>query len=151
MLARLDQVREPVTATETEAVIARKAVERLQAVAEAQQDITIRIEGSGVAVSLPARAVELMFTVLSAMANGQPISVIPQQPELSTQQAAEFLNVSRPFVVKLIDEGKLPARKVNRHRRIKLVDLVAFEKRSQQDRMAALAELAEIDRELGLE
>ena len=151
MLARLDQVREPVTATETEAVIARKAAERLQAVAEAQQDITIHIEGSRVAVPLPARAVELMFTVLSAMANGQPISVIPQQAELSTKQAADFLNVSRPFVVKLIDEGSLPARKVNRHRRIKFADLVAFEKKSQSDRMDALAEMARETRELELE
>ncbi|WP_137132226.1 helix-turn-helix domain-containing protein [Rhizobium sp. FY34] len=151
MLALLDQVREPVTATETEAVIARKAAERLQAVAEAQQDITIHIEGSRVAVPLPARAVELMFTVLSAMANGQPISVIPQQAELSTKQAADFLNVSRPFVVKLIDEGSLPARKVNRHRRIKFADLVAFEKKSQSDRMDALAEMARETRELELE
>jgi len=151
MLALLDQVREPVTATETEAAIARKAAERLQSVAEAQQDITIHIEGSKIAVPLPARAVELMFTVLTAMANGQPISVIPQQAELSTKQAADFLNVSRPFVVKLIDEGKLPARKVNRHRRIKFADLVEFEKQSQVERGQALAEMAALTRDLELE
>ncbi|MCO5730989.1 helix-turn-helix domain-containing protein [Rhizobium sp. SSA_523] len=151
MLKRLDQTGEPVTATETEAVIARRAAERLQPVAEAQQDITIHIEGSRVVVPLPARAVELMFTVLSAMANGQPISVIPQQAELSTKQAADFLNVSRPFVVKLIDEGRLPARKVNRHRRIKFADLVAFEKASQSERMNALAEMARETRDLELE
>lgn len=151
MMALLDQVREPITATETEAVIARKAAERLQSVAEAQQDITIHIEGSKIAVPLPARAVELMFAVLTAMANGQPISVIPQQAELSTQQAADFLNVSRPFVVKLIDEGKLPARKVNRHRRIKFADLVEFEKQSKVERMQALAEMAELTRDLELE
>jgi excisionase family DNA binding protein len=151
MMALLDQVREPVTATETEAVIARKAAEHLQSVAEAQHDITINIEGSKIAVPLPARAVELMFTVLTAMANGQPISVIPQQAELSTKQAADFLNVSRPFVVKLIDEGKLPARKVNRHRRIKFADLVEFEKRSQVERTQALAEMADLTRDLELE
>lgn len=149
MLARLEAGNEPVT--ETEAAIARKAAERLRPVAESQQDITIHIEGSKIAVPLPARAVDLMVTVLSAMANGQAISVIPQQTELSTKQAADFLNVSRPFVVKLIDEGKLPARKVNRHRRIRFADLVAFEKMSQTDRMEALAEMAREARELGLE
>lgn len=151
MLAFKDQVSEPVMATETEAVIARTAAERLHAVAEAHQDVTIHIEGSKLAVPLPARAVELMFEVLTAMANGQPVSVIPHQTELSTQQAADYLNVSRPFIIKLIDEGKLPARKVNRHRRINFVDLVAFEKTSRKERMRALATLAEIDRELGLE
>jgi excisionase family DNA binding protein len=149
MLAHRENGLEPVT--ETEAAIARKAAERLHSFAERQRDITIHIEGSQIAVPLPARAVELMVTVLSAMANGQPISIIPQQQELSTQQAADFLNVSRPFVVKLIDEGKLPARKVNRHRRIKFTDLVAFEKVSQTDRMEALAEMAREARQLGLE
>lgn len=151
MLAYLDKVSEPVTATETEAVIARKAAERLYALAETHKDITIQIEGSKIAVPLPARAVELMFEILTAMANSQPVSVVPHQAELTTQQAADYLNVSRPFVIKLIDEGKLAARKVNRHRRINFVDLVAFEKTSRKQRMAALADLAEIDRELGLE
>jgi excisionase family DNA binding protein len=151
MLARPDQVREPIAATETEAVIARKATDRLKPIAEARHDITIHIEGSNVTVPLPARAVELLFTVLSAIANGQPVSVIAQQAELSTQQAADFLNVSRPFVIKLIEEGKLPARKVNRHRRIRFTDLVEFEKKSMTERMTALATLAETDRGLGLE
>jgi excisionase family DNA binding protein len=151
MLALLDQVREPLTATETEAVIARKSAERLASVVEAKQDITVHIEGTKIAVPLPARAVELMFEILTAMANGQPVSVIPQQAELSTQQAADFLNVSRPFVVKLIDEGKLPARKINRHRRIKFADLVEFEKQSQIERIQALAEMAELTRNLELE
>lgn len=151
MLALKDQLSVPVTPTETEAIIARKAAERLHAVAETHQDVTIHIEGSTLAVPLPARAVEMMFEVLTAMANGQPVSVIPHQTELTTQQAADYLKVSRPFVIKLIDEGKLPARKVNRHRRISFVDLVAFEKASQKERIEALATLAAIDRELGLE
>ncbi len=149
MLARFDHTDVPVTTTE--AVGARRAAERLKAAAEGQQEVRIQIDGSELAVPLPARAVEVMVSVLSAMADGQSISVIAQQAEFSTQQAADFLNVSRPFVVKLIDDGKLPARKVNRHRRIRFADLVAYEKRSRGDRMAALAEMAREARDLGLE
>jgi hypothetical protein len=83
MLARLEAGSEPVT--ETEAAIARKAAERLRPIAESQQDITIHIDGSRIAVPLPARAVDLMVTVLAAMADGHPISLVPHQTELSTQ------------------------------------------------------------------
>jgi excisionase family DNA binding protein len=152
MLALLDQAPQPITATETEAAIARKAAERLLGVAKANQDVTLHVEGaSHIAIPLPAKAVQFMLTVLTAMAEGQAISVIPHEAELSTKQAADFLNVSRPYICKLIDEGKLPARMVNRHRRVKFADLVAFETASRTERREALAEMAREARELGLE
>lgn len=152
MLALLDQVPEPLTTTEAEAAIARKAAAKLEGVAQANQDITIHVEGAAsIAVQLPAKAVQMMLTLLEAMAEGQAVSLIPYETELTTKQAADFLNVSRPFVCKLIDEGKIPARMVNRHRRVKFSDLIAFEENSRIKRKKALAEAAELSRELGLE
>lgn len=152
MLALLDQVPDPVPATETEAAIARKAAQRLEGVAKANQDITIHVEGAAnIAVPLPAKAVSLLVTLLEAMAEGKAVSIIPHETELTTKQAADFLNVSRPFMCKLIDEGELPARMVNRHRRVKFSDLAAFEQASKLERKKALADLADLTRELGLE
>jgi excisionase family DNA binding protein len=152
MLALLDQTYAPITADEAEAVIAKKAAEKLVAVAEADQDITVHVEGGAdIAVPLPAKAVKLMLNILRAMADRQPVSVIPHEAELTTKQVADFLNVSRPYVCKIIDDGKLKARLVNRHRRVKFSDVIAYEKSSQEDRYAALAEMAKEEKELGLE
>ncbi len=70
--------------------------------------------------------------------------------ELSTEEAAQILNVSPPFVTKLIDEGKLPACKVGRHRRIRLEDLMAYKKRDDAAREQALAELAALSQGLDM-
>ena len=114
MLALLDQT-EPVVADEAEATIAKTAAERLKAVADARQDIKIVVQNKpDIIVPLPARAVELIHRVLMAMADGTPISVIPHEAELTTQQAADFLNVSRPFLVKLLDDKKIAHRVVGR-------------------------------------
>lgn len=70
--------------------------------------------------------------------------------ELTTQQAADVLNVSPPFVVELIDQGKLPARKVGTDRRVLLHDLIAFKQAMERDRLAVLDQLTTLDQELGL-
>jgi excisionase family DNA binding protein len=84
------------------------------------------------------------------MAQGKAVALLPCAIELSTEQAAEILNVSRPFVAKLVDEGKLPARKVGRNRRIRLEDLMAYKKRDDAAREKALAELAALSQELDM-
>lgn len=151
MLALLDQA-EPVVADKAEAVIAGAAAQKLKAVAETKQDIKIAImEDAGVIVPLPARAVALMYQVLSAMAEGVPISVIPHEAELTTQQAADFLNVSRPYLIKLLDEGKIAHSKTGRHRRVLFKDVAAYKQQSRLARRDALAELAEEARRLDLE
>ncbi len=152
MLALLNQDYAPIIANETEAAIARNAADKLVTVAHANQDITLHVEGaSHISVPLPAKAVHLMLRVLLAMADRQPVSVVPSETEFSTKQVADFLNVSRPYVCKLIDNQQLPARLVNRHRRVKFSDLVAFEKTSQKERYEALAEMAREAKNLGLE
>src|SRR5690242_3474525 len=76
--------------------------------------------GKSERIPLPASAVRLVMDILHEMAQGNAVAVLPYGDELSTEEAARILNVSRPFVSKLVDESKLPARKVGRHRRIRL-------------------------------
>lgn len=152
MLALLDQTYAPITADETEAVIARKAAEKLASVADANVDITVHVEGAAkIVVPLPAKAVKMMMTLLLAMAERKPVSMIPHEEELTTKQVADFLNVSRPYVCRIIDEGTLKARMINRHRRVRFSDVLAYEKSSQNERYEALAKMADEARRLGLE
>lgn len=152
MLALLDQGGGPFIADEAEATIARNAAEKLATVAQTKQNIKIMVQDDlKVVVPLPARAVDLIMTVLTQMANRTPFSIIPFHAELTTQQAADYLNVSRPFLTKLLDEGKIPHRMVGRHRRVKFGDLAQFENEAREKRTKALADLAEIQRRLKLE
>lgn len=150
MLALLDQT-EPVVADETEATIARAAALKLKAVAAAGEDIRVVIDGAKIVVPLPARAVELIFRILESMAERVPVSVIPHEAELTTQQAADYLNVSRPYLIGLLEKGEIIHRKVGAHRRIRYGDLLQYEARSKMERRAAIEAMVEESRRLGLE
>jgi excisionase family DNA binding protein len=95
-----------------------------------------------VSVAVPKDAFELFLEILRQMANGNAVTIIPVHAELTTQQAADMLNVSRPFVVALLEQGKIPHRMVGTHRRVRVADLLEFKKRDDAEREDALAELA---------
>ncbi|KRR21401.1 hypothetical protein CQ14_07065 [Bradyrhizobium lablabi] len=142
MLALLDQVKEPLVATDEEAVIAKEAAEKLRSVALAGVDVRLRAaERADIVVPLPARAVEMIVEVLIAMAERKPVSVIPHTAELTTNQAADFLNVSRPYLVGLLEKEQIPYRKVGTHRRILVSDLQAFKEKSNKTRREAIASM----------
>jgi excisionase family DNA binding protein len=105
---------------------------------------------SGRSVPLPPSATALLLEVLRNLAEGRAVTVAVQESELTTQQVADHLKVSRPYVVRLIEENRLPARKVGSRRRVTLQDLLRFEEQQRARSRAALDELARIDRELGL-
>lgn len=79
-------------------------------------------------ITLPFSALEFLFNMLKQMANGNAVTVIPTHAELSTQEAANFLNVSRPYLIKLLEQDKIPFTKVGRHRRIKFSDILKYKK-----------------------
>jgi excisionase family DNA binding protein len=98
--------------------------------------------GKTLSVTVPASAFELFLEVLGQMANGNAVTIVPVHAELTTQEAAGVLNVSRPYLVKLLDEGHIPCRLVGTHRRIKMADLLAYKSKDDEERAAVLEELA---------
>jgi excisionase family DNA binding protein len=101
-------------------------------------------------ITIPPAALRLMVDVLTQLGQGRGVTILPEKAELTTQEAADYLNVSRPYVVKLIETGKLLARVVGTRRRIAFEDLVRFDEADRKTRRAALDELAAIDQGLGL-
>lgn len=101
-------------------------------------------------IALPPTALRMLVDILTQLGQGHPVTIVPGKLELTTQDVADYLNVSRPFVVGLIESGKLPARKVGTHRRVAFEDLVRYDDQQRARSRAALDELAAIDRELGL-
>jgi excisionase family DNA binding protein len=89
----------------------------------------------------PTAAYRLLVDVLTQMSQGNAVTLIPIHAELTTQEAADLLNVSRPYLIKQIEAGKIPHHKIGRHRRIRFNDLIAYKERVDADRAQAIDEL----------
>ena len=101
-------------------------------------------------VQLPAFALRLLDEILSELAMGNAVKVVPIHAELTTQEGADLLNVSRPHLVKLLDENVIPHTKVGRHRRVKFADLMDYKQRRTNESRQAMDELAAQAQELGM-
>lgn len=133
----------------------RDAREAVRALTEATRTgaptlVEVVAEGGQARVTVPLDAFELLMDVLSHLANGHAVTVMPVKAELTTQQTADLLNVSRPFVVKLLEEGRIPFRKVGTHRRVRLEEVLAYKAADDLERRAAADALGAEAQELGL-
>ena len=131
--------------TEREAIIARTSKQLLARFAREDQPLTVRVVDADhdEPLELPAGAVTLLLDILGAMASGHGVTLIPEDAELTTVQAADILHVSRPFLIKLLDEGQIPYRRVGKHRRIRMEDVMNYKLASDLEREAALDRLVQ--------
>ena len=117
---------------------------------EDESDVRIRVEENDDVLVLPRAAVELFTQILAYMAAGHGVSVVPADAELTTQQAADLLNVSRPYLIGLLEAGEIEFRKVGKHRRIKAASLVEYMRNDDQRRRRAADELSALTQEMGM-
>lgn len=140
----------PSTQVVQEAQTALRELAPLGTRAKRGDAVRLKTETGEHTVVVPFQAFELFLEVLGQMANGNAVTIVPVHAELTTQQAADLLNVSRPHLVKLLESGAIPFRHVGAHRRIGARDLFSY-KREEQTRQAELmAELAAEGQKLGL-
>jgi excisionase family DNA binding protein len=99
---------------------------------------------------LPRAVVVMLASMLAQLAEGCGVTLMPSHAELTTVEAASMLNVSRPYLIKLIDSGELPARLVGRHRRIRSGDLTDYKRRTDASAHQAADDLITLSEELGL-
>lgn len=143
----------PVQPDESDVSTAVEALPHIKSYLAEHADSVIRLvvaDDPEQTLVVPRSAVELLARVLAHMAAGQGVSVVPAHAELTTQQAAELLNVSRPFLIGLLDAGEIEYRKVGKHRRIKAQSLMAYMARDDQDRREAADELTRLNQEMGI-
>ena len=131
--------------TPGDAAIAQSTHEALSPYGGMDQPLKLRLRESEQeqSIDLPAGAVDLLMHVLEAMAAGQGVTLIPESAELTTVQAADVLNVSRPFLIKLLDQKAIPHRKVGKHRRIRMEDVMAYKNAIDRERQQVLEQLTQ--------
>ncbi|MBK5931105.1 helix-turn-helix domain-containing protein [Halochromatium salexigens] len=122
----------------------------LQTRAETQQIEIFDNKGSSHAVRMPVSALRLLVDVLTEIGEGNAVSIIPIHAELTTQEAADVLNVSRPFLVQLLERGEIPFHRVGTHRRVRYQDVVDYKERIDAERSKALDVLTEQAQELDM-
>lgn len=101
-------------------------------------------------LKLPPKVLRLFADMLGFLSQGKPVAVIPKELELTTQQAAMFLNVSRPYLVKMLNHGAIPYHKVGSHRKVKFEDVRAFKEQQRKSSLDALKKLSEQAQDLNM-
>jgi excisionase family DNA binding protein len=141
----------PPLPSDAEAILAK---ETSRALANRKKSATMRLQLLDAAgtetLDLPAAAVQMLVRILEEMARGNAVKLVPIHAELTTQEAADMLNISRPSLIQLLDQGKIEFRKVGTHRRVRFQALMAYKRSADADRLAALADLVAYDQELGI-
>lgn len=144
----------PELPTESEALLARESSRQLSLYLKTREEAqSIRVidqAGEHEAVKIPTAAFRLLIDILAEMAQGNAVNLIPVHAELTTQEAADILNVSRPFLVKLLDEGTIPYHKVGKHRRVRYQDVMDYKNTIDRNRRKTLDELAAQAQELNM-
>ncbi len=142
----------PTLPTEMDSTLARETSRLLAPRMRSKAPLSFRVGDASKeeTLQLPAPAVKMLVRILEEMARGNAVTLIPVHAELTTQEAAEMLNISRPSLIQLLDEGKIEYRRVGTHRRVRFDALMAYKRQADAERRAALSELAAYDQEIGI-
>ena len=139
---------------DVEAEIAGRTARRIRDYLDSHPDddpLEIHVEGDDNEVLVIPRAAAVMLAqVMTILEGGQGVAMVPSDAQLTTQQAADMINVSRPYLIGLLESGQIPYTKVGRHRRIAYADLREYKRHADQASRAAADELSELGQELGL-
>lgn len=140
----------PVLPTRQDAELARTSSRLLAACIGQGPTARVRmVDGDG-EIEVPVAALRMLVDILANMAEGNAISLVPIHAELTTQQAADFLGVSRPYLVGVLEQGEIPHHKVGTHRRIFFRDLMDYRRTRMAQSQAALEALTEQAQKLGM-
>lgn len=141
----------PVTAPENERESVAALMELLKHVEPKQSESTAYklVSPSGDITELPESVFLLLERIIEVLARGDALTIVPVGKELTTQQAANILNVSRQYLVRVLDDGRIPYRKTGTHRRIRMEDLLAYKRQRDRDRMASLDDLSQLSQDFG--
>jgi excisionase family DNA binding protein len=129
---------------------ARKTLKSLKKERYSKDSVSLMISKDSSPIPVPSDAVEYLEQILEFMANGKPVKFIQDSQQLTTQQAADYMNVSRPHIVKLMETGVLPFTKVGKHRRIDFNDLHTYHTTQKERARKALQKLADSAQELDM-
>jgi excisionase family DNA binding protein len=132
---------------------ARRSAARLRKLAKGRRAggvRSIRVEGEKRPIEVPAAAIAMLADAVEELAKGHAIRIASHEQEISTQKAADLLNVSRPFLIQLLQKGAIPFRMVGTHRRLRLSDVLTYKARSDAEAETAFRELVAQAQEVGL-
>lgn len=139
----------PIMPSADDAELAAEASRLLSRVNQEGAELRVQIDG-GETLRLPKSVSLLLYRLLTEMAQGNAVTLIPIHAELTTQEAADYLNVSRPYLIRLLEAGRLKFSLVGTHRRVKFSDLEAYRKATEEDRQRVMEELAVQAQQLGM-
>ncbi|WP_391852432.1 excisionase family DNA-binding protein [Vibrio cyclitrophicus] len=117
---------------------------------EAQRINVVDKSGKTHEITIPASALNMMIEVLTQLGQGNSVSITPIHAELTTQEGADMLNMSRPTFIKLLDSGDIPFSRTGNRRKVAYADLMEYKHRLEEDRLTALAELSALDQEMDM-
>lgn len=152
-LSTLDKKTRPVVPTEKDIQLAKESTKRIEALNITEGDHSAKLmvtDNHCLELELSKTMFEALIDVIQGMAAGKAMMLVPVDAELSTQEAADMLNVSRPYFIKMLDEGKLSYRTVGRYRRVRFEDVLKYQQEVEARRTEALDELVEQAQELNL-
>lgn len=139
--------REPIAAPDAE----RSTITQVNQFLAHQQAYPVRLVGAGgEEITLPESACRVLKEVVHQLAQGHAVAIMPVHMELTTQEAADLLNVSRQYLVRLLEQGAIPFSKAGTHRRIRFGDLMAYKRERDVKRRQGLKRLTQLSEELGL-